>query len=170
MEFRLRKLEKKDAPLMLEWMHDSDVTRNLGTDFASKTLEDAEAFIESAHREGAKDLHLACVDESDTYLGTVSLKSIDRENSNAEYAICFRRCAHGTGAARKATEEILRIGFEELGLNKIYLYLYGCNERANRFYQKAGFVFEGRQRKHAMHKGTLQDVLWYGILRDEWVL
>jgi len=168
MKYRLRKLEAKDAPFMLEWMHDNDVTQNLGTDFSSKTIEDAEAFIESANDSETGNLHRACVDENDMYLGTVSLKAINRENNNAEYAICFRSCAHGSGASRAATEEILRIGFEELKLEKIYLYLYGSNERANRFYQKAGFVFEGRLRKHTMHKGVLEDVLWYGILREEW--
>ena len=35
---KLRKLELKDAPLMLEWMHDETVVEDLHTDFASKTI------------------------------------------------------------------------------------------------------------------------------------
>ena len=46
----LRKLEMKDAPLMLQWMHDRNVTENLRTDFASKTLQDAENFIRKCFR------------------------------------------------------------------------------------------------------------------------
>ena len=45
---RLRKLELKDAPLMLEWMLDKDITADLQTDFSSKTIEDAECFIEKS--------------------------------------------------------------------------------------------------------------------------
>ncbi len=41
----LRKLEMKDAPLMLEWMHDPSVVEKLHTNFAEKTLADAEGFI-----------------------------------------------------------------------------------------------------------------------------
>lgn len=41
----LRKLELKDAPLMLEWMHDPDVVQNMQADFAHKTLSDCENFI-----------------------------------------------------------------------------------------------------------------------------
>ena len=41
----LRKLELKDAPLMLAWMHDKSVTEKLRTDFTSKTIQDAESFI-----------------------------------------------------------------------------------------------------------------------------
>ena len=44
----LRKLRKQDAPLMLEWMHDESVVRDLQANFAAKTLEDCLAFIESA--------------------------------------------------------------------------------------------------------------------------
>ena len=36
----LREFKQKDAPLMLEWMHDPSVVENLQTDFGSKTIED----------------------------------------------------------------------------------------------------------------------------------
>ena len=35
---KLRKLEAKDAPFMLEWMHDEDVVRYMRRDFMSMTL------------------------------------------------------------------------------------------------------------------------------------
>ena len=44
-KMNLRKLELKDAPLMLEWMHDPDVVQNMQADFAHKTLSDCENFI-----------------------------------------------------------------------------------------------------------------------------
>ena len=54
----LRNLEIKDAPLMLEWMHDSNVTKYLNANFADKTLEDAEAFIRSSAND-IKNINLA---------------------------------------------------------------------------------------------------------------
>lgn len=45
---RLRKLELKDAPLMLEWMHDETVVKDMQADFSSKTLEDCNHFILSS--------------------------------------------------------------------------------------------------------------------------
>ena len=42
----LRKLEKKDAPLMIEWMHDQDVNCNFRADFAHMTLEQSQNFVE----------------------------------------------------------------------------------------------------------------------------
>ena len=45
---KLRMLKIKDAPFMLEWMHDDFVVHDMKTNFASKTLEDCISFIESA--------------------------------------------------------------------------------------------------------------------------
>ena len=44
----LRRLEKKDIPFMLEWMHDKTVVKNLQADFANRTLEDCKKFIENS--------------------------------------------------------------------------------------------------------------------------
>ena len=54
----LRKLELKDAPLMLEWMHDPDVVKNLRADFSSKKIEDAIDFIKRSDL-GNKSTHAA---------------------------------------------------------------------------------------------------------------
>lgn len=135
---KLRKLEIKDAPLMLEWMHDNDVVENLGTNFLSKTLEDCVSFIKHS-RDSESDLHLAVVDENDVYMGTVSLKGIDYESKTAEFAIAIRKKAMGKGFSSFAMKEIIRIGFEELNLNAIYWCVLKENKRAVRFYDKNGY-------------------------------
>lgn len=35
----LRKLELKDAPLMLEWMHDPDVVQNMQAGFCTQNIK-----------------------------------------------------------------------------------------------------------------------------------
>ena len=103
----LRKLELKDAPLMLEWMNDKD------------------------------NWNVAIVDEEDIYMGTVSLKNI--KETSAEFGITIRSCAMGKGYSIWAMKEILRIGFEERGIKKIYWCVSPDNKRAVRFYDKNGF-------------------------------
>ena len=94
----LRKLQLKDAPLMLAWMHDRKVTGHLRADFASKTLEDAERFIEESLAEGKnadacgdanarsledegkeraqRDIHLAIASDEDEYMGMLCASSV----------------------------------------------------------------------------------------------
>lgn len=133
---KLRKLQLKDAPFMLEWMHDKSVVENMQTDFASKTIEDCENFIQAANST-VHDLHLAIVDENDIYMGTVSLKHI--ENNAAEFAITVRKSAMGKGYSHFGMVEILRIGLEDLGLDRIYWCVSSNNKRAVRFYDKNGY-------------------------------
>ena len=84
----LRKLKLKDAPLMLEWMHDDSVVNNLHTDFASKTIEDCEKFILD-NQVYSNSINLAISSDTDEYMGTVSLKHINREKASAEFALLF---------------------------------------------------------------------------------
>ena len=135
---RLRPLRAEDAPLMLEWMHDSNVTCHLCGNFAAKEEKDCLAFIESC-ADPSENWHLAIADENDAYMGTVSLKHIDPVKKEAEFAICTRSCAMGKGLSRYAMAEILRLGFEERGLRRIYWCVAPENARAVRFYDKSGY-------------------------------
>lgn len=133
---RLRNLELKDAPLMLEWMHDEDVVGKLRGNFLDKTIEDAENFIKSA-QDKSINAHFAIVSDEDEYMGTVSLKNI--ENGSAEFAITIRRSAMGLGYARKAMELIGEYAKYTLGLKYVYWYVSPDNTRALRFYDKNGY-------------------------------
>lgn len=135
---KLRKLVLKDAPLMFEWMHSKDVTKYMFTDFNSKTIEDCTSFIKQSNNQ-SNDLHLAIVSDKDEYQGTVSLKHIDKENKNAEFAIIVRECAMSKGYSWYGMVKILDIAFDELGLENVYWCVNSFNERACRFYDKHGF-------------------------------
>lgn len=163
---RLRKLMEKDATLILDWMRDPAVNRYFRFDPEKADLESICRFIEDAQATD-ENLHLACVDDGDAYLGTVSLKEISAEHLHAEYAISFGQAAQGIGAARFATLEILRIGFEERGLERIFLNVLADNVRACRFYEKMGFHFDGEFKRHLRVRGEWKDLRWYSMLRRE---
>lgn len=133
---KLRNLELKDAPLMLEWMHDKSVVEDLRTNFLSKTIEDCENFIKNSW-DDKNNWNVAITDEEDTYMGTISLKNIKEDS--AEFGITIRACAMGKGYSIWAMKEILNIGFQEKNLKKIYWCVSPDNKRAVRFYDKNGF-------------------------------
>ncbi len=168
----LRGLGQNDAEPMLEWMRDPAIAACFQADFANMTRQDVEAFIAraaggAADPSRAESLHLAIADpKTDEYLGTVSLKHIDRRNLNAEYAVVTRAKAHGTGAALQGTCDLLRFAFDELGLHRVYLNVLATNARAIRFYEKAGFVREGCSPEQVRRPdGTFADLVWFGVTR-----
>ena len=168
MRMKLRTLEQRDVPFMLEWIKDPEINRFFRFDADAVTPESQRAFVREAQREDGKNIHLACAGDNDEYLGTVSLKEIDTANGTAEYAVAFRGVAQGTGAAAFATREVLRIAFGRLGLRRVCLNVLAENTRAARFYEKMGFVREGEFRAHILLRGKRQSLVWYGILKEEY--
>lgn len=136
---RLRELQIKDAEYMLEWMHNKDVVCHLSANFADKTIEDCKNFIANS-KNNAYDINLAIVNEDDEYMGTVSLKHVDKEHQTAEFAVTIRECAMGKGYSAYGMAEILRRGLEDFGLKNIYWCVSKNNERAVRFYDKNGYL------------------------------
>jgi RimJ/RimL family protein N-acetyltransferase len=78
-------------------------------------------------------------------------------------------------SARSATSNgstvrlLLRYGFEELNPHKVWLTTIGFNVRAQRTFERAGFVQKGVQREMIERAGRRFDLLHYGMLRDEWL-
>jgi diamine N-acetyltransferase len=163
-KFILRPLEEKDAELMLEWLRDEEVTKYLKIGGKNSTLEGTLRFIENAKDESA-NLHRAIVGGDDTYSGTVSLKNIDNEKKEAEYAITLHPSAWGKGASVTATEEILKAAFERLGLERVYLNVLEENERAVKLYEKTGFKYTGETLED--YGGAEKKLRWYEIINKK---
>lgn len=132
---KLRRLLAKDAPMMLEWMHDAEIIQHLQTDFQSKTITDCIAFIDDS-QDNLNSVHLA-VTNDDEYMGTVSLRNII--DKTAEFAITMRKKALGKGYSAFAMQEIMKMAFEDMKLECIYWCVSPSNQRAIRFYDKNGY-------------------------------
>ena len=144
---------------MLEWMHDSNVTEKLKTRFGTKTLDDCRSFIRDS-ADGTKNLHLAIVNDEDEYMGTVSLKNLEADQ--AEFAITVRSCAMGKKYSQYGMKEIIRKGFEELKLQRIYWCVSPLNESAIRFYDKNGYHrIDVRELSVPAGQYTEQETAWY---------
>lgn len=145
---------------MLEWLNNPDVTKYLRLGKMNATIEDALFFIEKAQHKD-NDIHQAVVDDQDCYLGTVSLKNINRDKGEAEYAISMHPSAFGTDASRIATDLILQRAFLGELLKRVFLYVLEDNHRAVRFYEKYGFTYT--QTTVITFEGEEKNLRWYEI-------
>ncbi len=74
----------------------------------------------------------------------------------------------GKGYGTDAMRLMVRYGFLELNLNRITLDVFEYNPRAIQCYLKAGFKEEGRERQWLYRAGKRWDLVYMGILKDEW--
>jgi RimJ/RimL family protein N-acetyltransferase len=72
------------------------------------------------------------------------------------------------GYGSDAMRVILRFAFQELNLRRVALVTFEYNPRAIRSYEKAGFVFEGRVREYLLREGRRWDLIFMGVLREQW--
>lgn len=164
---KLRPLEKKDVPGMLEWMHDEESLEFFRFDTVNTTEEQACLFVDNSF--SITDRHYAIVDDADIYLGTISLKNIDLDKKSAEYAIVLRKNARGTGVAQFATKELLGIAFNEIGLRVIYLNVFVENRRAVSFYEKMGFRDMHKIDDIVTAAGEKRQIRWYYFLKENYL-
>jgi [ribosomal protein S5]-alanine N-acetyltransferase len=100
-------------------------------------------------------------------LGAVGLNVV-REHDRAELGYWVGKPYWGEGYATEAARAVVRYGFEELALNRIYAFHFTNNPASGRVLQKLGMTHEGRRREHTLKWGEYLDNEAYGILRAEW--
>ena len=75
----------------------------------------------------------------------------------------------GRGYASEAGREVMRYGFEELGLHRIFAGAFARNTASTRVLQKIGMTYEGTLRQHVKKWDEYVDVAHYGALREAWL-
>lgn len=74
----------------------------------------------------------------------------------------------GNGYATEAAREVVRYGFEELKLNRIFATHFVGNDASARVLQKIGMRYEGCMRQAVFRWGKFIDLKLYAILREEY--
>lgn len=130
------------------------------------TQDDAEAFIEMAQEPGK--IWLATTLRTDgRQIGGVGLR-VDEQHQNAELGYWLGIAYWGQGYATEAGREMLRYGFQDLGLHRIFASHFGHNPASGNVLRKLGMRHEGCQREHLRKWDRFVDSELYGILRQEW--
>lgn len=130
------------------------------------TEQDARAFIAIAQEPGK--LWLAITLRSDgRQIGGVGLR-IDQQHQHAELGYWLAVPYWGKGYATEAGREMVRHGFEDLGLHRIFASHFKHNPASGRILLKLGMCHEGCQRHHLRKWDQFVDSELYGMLRHEW--
>jgi RimJ/RimL family protein N-acetyltransferase len=167
---RLRELARSDIPVINRWRADRSLTDGLGAPYRFIGLEVDEAWFEAYLRRRGTDVRcIICAnDDALSPLGIVSLLGIDPVHRHAEFHLLLgERSVHGRGIGTAATIAMVRHGFVDLNLHRIFLSVLDSNRAAIRVYEKAGFQTEGRMREAAHKNGEYRDMLMMAMLRSD---
>ena len=168
---RLRAIEKEDLPRFVVWLNDPEVRRNLQI-FQPLSLAQEEVWFKDILQRPVEEQPLVIeIQNADVWqaVGNVGLFAIREADRAAEIGIFIgEKKFWGQGYGTEVMRLMLKHGFNELNLNRIFLRVYATNPRAIRSYEKAGFKPEGRLRQDHFMDGKYIDVILMSVLRSEW--
>ena len=165
---RLRPVEPADIELIHSWYVDADTARLAGE--RPRSLDARQRRFES-HQAGQDTDHYAFIIvrlDDEQPVGRIDLFEIDHLNGSASFGITIATPERGKGHGRDAIEILLRFGFEELRLERIWLDTDSENTVAQGLYASIGFVHEARLRHHYFQEGGFIDAIRMAMVQSEW--
>ena len=148
------------------WFQDQEVCKY---NSHGKFLKNADWFREFYNNLNSEDqLVWAICHQDDGHIGNVSLQNISFINRNAEYAILIGNRKHWRkSAGLNASLALLRHGFLKLNLERVYCGTSDANLAMQRLALSMGMSEEGRRKRHLFLEGSWQDMIEYGLLRED---
>ncbi len=159
-------------------LHDADKVRELAGEYAiAKTTLSipnpypegvAEEFIRDSHEGSArKNRYMFAIVHNldDELLGTISL-NVTTEHKRGEIGYWMGKAYWGHGYTTEAARRLLKFGFEELDLNRVYAFAFSTNPASSRVMQKIGMTYAGTLIQHVFKWDQYQDLVAYGILKS----
>jgi RimJ/RimL family protein N-acetyltransferase len=161
------------AEVISRWGVDSEYQRLLDAESANRfSVKKETEWIQKEQEKEPPAFYLFAIRtlEDDHLIGFVGLDGDFFPHGEAFVGIGIgEREFWGKGYGTDAMEVILRYAFQEFNLRRVSLDTFEYNPRAIRSYEKAGFVHEGRAREFLSREGRRWDMLFMGILREEWL-
>jgi [ribosomal protein S5]-alanine N-acetyltransferase len=166
----LRPLELSDAARITELFGNYEVLRMIGGVPYPYNEEHAREFISRTqiNREAETSFAFAITLKPDTALiGCIELSTVP-VYQRAELGYWVGVPYWGKGYMSEAVERMLRYGFEDLKLNRIYATHFAHNPASGRVMKKVGMTYEATLRQYIVKFDEYVDLLYYGILKSEW--
>jgi [ribosomal protein S5]-alanine N-acetyltransferase len=167
---RLRPFEMTDAPAIQMLLNDPEVVGNMPDETLPFTLEDAEMLVTTSHAataEGMAYVFAVVRQSNDDLVGYCDLE-LQPDHQRGEIAYWIGRPYWWQGYATEAAKRVVRFGFEELNLNRVYAHVLQRNTASARVLQKAGLQYEGTQRHAVRQDDGFEDLDFYGQIRADY--
>jgi RimJ/RimL family protein N-acetyltransferase len=164
---RLRAYEPEDVETLYRWYNDPDVRAHLQMRYPLSRADET-AWVEHARPVSYDGCELAVETFDGRLIGGVSLRTKGPEVRCAELGISLGdKSVWGQGYGTDAMRLTCRVGFEQMDLHRIELWVHAGNERAMAVYRKVGFTLEGTARQAFFRNGKRVDMHLMGLLATE---
>lgn len=132
------------------------------------TVEEEIIYINRIINEGNK-LYLV-QNEDNRIVGTAGLHEVDTYNHTARVGITiFQEFDHHSHYGSLVMVEIIRMAFEELGMEKLYANIIATNTHQIKWDESFGFKKEDELEKEYLLDGVRHDMVSLALLKSNWL-
>ncbi len=165
----LRHHHYDDLATVRRWYGDPELARLTRYSLRPMNEEEIDRFFHGRLMSPEQVSYAITTREEGRLIGSTTFSNLDPDNGSTLFHISIGEPdAWGYGYGTEATELMLWLAFERMGLHRVALSVFDFNTRAIRSYEKAGFTVEGRHREAIVRDGGRWDELTMGILASEW--
>ena len=164
-KFRLRLVDKPDLEFITELRTGPTVQEYAGTPLITNNTTQIK-WLESLQND-SRNMYMI-LEHNKIPIGEVRINFIDYPNRHMFVGGDIKAEYRGKGYGKEMYKLIFKLGFDILGMNRLWLLVSETNKRAIGLYQKMGFSHEGVQRKALFKNGVYLDYLMMGILASEY--
>jgi len=107
--------------------------------------------------------------DSNAVIGTTTLFNLNLDNGRAELGYALARAYWGKGYMNEALNALVSYTFEVMRLRRLEADVDPRNAASIRTLERLGFQRDGFLRERWHVNGEIQDALFYGLLRREWL-
>jgi RimJ/RimL family protein N-acetyltransferase len=164
---------EKEAALRVRWFANSEFTRLLDmAPFPRNSVKSSREWMEK-HLSDWLEFEFSIETLADSR--SIGFVGLDGDGIRSPHRDAFVGIGigepefWGKGYGTDAMKLILRYAFLELNLHRVSLDVFDYNPRAIRSYEKAGFKLEGRMRGGLLREGQRSDMVFMGVLREDWM-
>jgi RimJ/RimL family protein N-acetyltransferase len=151
-DLTLRPWVASDAAALVEAFKDPDIRQWHARELADEDEARAWMAAWSDRWRGETDAGWAITDtDSGEVLGQTGLRSVVLEFGAGHISYWVVPAHRGRGVAARATREVARWAFEDLGLHRLVIEHSVLNAASCHVAEKAGFALEGTMRSHLLH-------------------
>jgi ribosomal-protein-alanine N-acetyltransferase len=166
----LREFVHGDLAAVHCYASDPEVVRYMswGPNTEQDTRDAVRRWLEQRAEKARRNFTLAIVlRDGGQLIGACSIRVSDPEGGSAHIGYCLNREYWGRGYATEAARALVKFGFEQLGLHRIFAKCDTQNLASARVLENAGMLREGHLRQDRMLRGEWRDSYLYAVLEQE---
>ena len=165
----LRAIERDDLADLLAWRNNPHFRRYF-REFRELSMADQERWYDEIVLKDPSVRMFSIIEkDSKRLIGACGLCYIDHRNQSADFSIYIGKdeLYIDDCLAPDAGLTLLRYGFSEMNLHRIWAEIYSTDEPKQALFNTLGLTLEGRHRQTRWVGGSWVDSLFYGLLKDE---